>query len=383
MKKILIVHNKYLETGGEDVSVLNEIEILKKYFTVETIFFNNSFKFNLNNLKAFLTLKNLHSQKKLEEKISDFNPDLVYVHNIWFKASLSVLDLLDTQKIKYIIKLHNFRYFCTRNFLAKNHSSDLVCKACGFRKKLKFFNKYYKNSYLKSFLVIRFGKKYINKIRKSNLLVLTKFHKDFLINLGFSKENIHISNNFMNIEMYDQLFNRVSPSLKNIIFAGRISEEKGVLELIESFKKSKLSEYTLEIIGTGPMLKKLSLKNKTHNIKFTGHIDNKLVLEKVSTSTAVVAPSKLFEGQPTVLCEASFLGKPSIYFDNGGIGEFYPNDYPLSCNQRNISDLVDKLNSILDLSFSEKWGVRNKKFIEEKLNEDFLINNFKNIIDSI
>ena len=38
MKKILIVHNKYLDTGGEDVSVLNEIEILKKYFTVETIF---------------------------------------------------------------------------------------------------------------------------------------------------------------------------------------------------------------------------------------------------------------------------------------------------------------------------------------------------------
>lgn len=383
MKKILVVHNKYLETGGEDISVVNEIEVLKKYFIVETIFFNNNFKINFNNLKAFLTLKNFQSQKILEEKIFEFNPDIVYIHNIWFKASLSVLDLLDTHKIKYIIKLHNFRYFCTSSFLAKNHSSDLICKACGFRKNLKFFNKYYKNSYLKSFLAIRFGKKYINKIRKSNLIVLTKFHRNFLINLGFSKENIFISNNFMNKKLYDKLIDGISLSSKNIIYAGRISEEKGIPELIESFKKSNLSEYTLEIIGTGPILKKLSLNNKTHKIIFTGHIDNKLVLEKISKSRAVVIPTKLFEGQPTVLCEASFLGKPSIYFENGGIGEFYPTDYPLVCNQESITNLVSRLNMITDLSFSEEWGARNKKFIEEKLNENLLIKNFKKIIDSI
>jgi len=30
MKKILVVHNKYRERGGEDIAVDNEINILKK-----------------------------------------------------------------------------------------------------------------------------------------------------------------------------------------------------------------------------------------------------------------------------------------------------------------------------------------------------------------
>ena len=34
MKKILIVHNKYQNIGGEDIAVENEIEILKKYYKV-------------------------------------------------------------------------------------------------------------------------------------------------------------------------------------------------------------------------------------------------------------------------------------------------------------------------------------------------------------
>ena len=32
MKKILIVHNKYRNLGGEDIAVIQEIEVLKKLF---------------------------------------------------------------------------------------------------------------------------------------------------------------------------------------------------------------------------------------------------------------------------------------------------------------------------------------------------------------
>ena len=39
-KRILIVHNKYNNLGGEDIAVSNEIRVLKKY-TVEILFFDN------------------------------------------------------------------------------------------------------------------------------------------------------------------------------------------------------------------------------------------------------------------------------------------------------------------------------------------------------
>ena len=37
-KKILIVHNKYRNIGGEDIAVQNEIEFLKTFNDVKVIF---------------------------------------------------------------------------------------------------------------------------------------------------------------------------------------------------------------------------------------------------------------------------------------------------------------------------------------------------------
>ena len=37
MKKILVIHNQYRETGGEDIAVKNEIELLKSHYNVETL----------------------------------------------------------------------------------------------------------------------------------------------------------------------------------------------------------------------------------------------------------------------------------------------------------------------------------------------------------
>ena len=44
MKKILIIHNKYRTEGGEDIAVSNEIELLKKYFNVRVLIYDNKIK---------------------------------------------------------------------------------------------------------------------------------------------------------------------------------------------------------------------------------------------------------------------------------------------------------------------------------------------------
>ena len=41
MKKILILHNRYQNIGGEDIAVDHEIELLKNHYEIETIFFEN------------------------------------------------------------------------------------------------------------------------------------------------------------------------------------------------------------------------------------------------------------------------------------------------------------------------------------------------------
>ena len=55
MKKILIIHNKYRTEGGEDIAVSNEIELLKKYFNVRVLIYDNKIK-SISDILSFIFL---------------------------------------------------------------------------------------------------------------------------------------------------------------------------------------------------------------------------------------------------------------------------------------------------------------------------------------
>ena len=126
-------------------------------------YFSNNINQYLSQLISFITNRNKGSEKKLKTILSEFKPDIVYVHNTWFNGSLSIFDTLNEHNIKTVLKLHNFRYFCTKSFFHRNHLKDSkVCYACGQKKnRARIFNKYYLDSYLKSLMVVIYGKRYI------------------------------------------------------------------------------------------------------------------------------------------------------------------------------------------------------------------------------
>ncbi len=381
MKKLLLIHNNYRETGGEDIAVQNEVSILKKYFTVETVIFSNKVSNYFGKIPLFFSSKSKSSKNELQKVIKEFNPDIAYVHNTWFNASLSVFDILKEENVNTILKLHNFRYFCTRTFFHKRHIKDNdVCFACGQKKsKNRIFNKYFTNSYLKSLMVIFYGKRYF-KVLKDNdlkLLVLTEFHKNFLQNLGVQKEKITVLPNLINLK----LENVYSPESNYIVYAGRISEEKGIDELVKAFLGSNLNNLTLKIIGNGPSLKGLKKKYVGKSVEFINEVSNTDVLDIISKSKGVVTATKLYEGQPTLLCEASTLGVPSLFPESGGIAEFFPKDYVLSYKQFDYVDLQNKLKMLNNLEVLTNQGKKNKEFISNLLDEQILVEKYKKVIN--
>jgi len=381
VKKILIIHNNYRNIGGEDIAVKNEISFLKKYYEVETLYFSNKSNNLIRNLSTLVFRNNVKSNSKVKFAINNFKPDLIYIHNTWFQASLGIFDVIKNTNIKTIVKLHNFRYFCTRYYFSSNHlNNNEICKACGLiNSSVGKINKYFSDSLIKSLAVINYGKKYFKILEnyKIDILVLTDFHKKFLIDLGVNEKKITTYPN--NLQLDSKFSENDKINRDYIVYAGRISEEKGVEELIETFIKTDLKDLKLKIIGKGPNLDSLKETYQNIQIEFIGEKTNKEVLNIISNSRAVVTATKLYEGQPTLLCEASSLGVPSIFPDTGGIKEFFPEKYQLAFEQFNYEDLKNKLLLLNNKEEIKLIGKQNYQYINEHLNNNKLRKIFKGI----
>ena len=95
---------------------------------------------------SFLTNRNYKSEI-FKNVLNEFNPDLVYVHNTWFKASLFIFNILKKMDIPVILKLHNFRYNCSRYLLKKNHINKNEFYSYGMKNDGGIFNKYFQESF--------------------------------------------------------------------------------------------------------------------------------------------------------------------------------------------------------------------------------------------
>ncbi len=385
MKKLLVINNKYKTFGGEDSNIIDELVFLKNYFDVEYLEFDNSKKITFHDLKAFLSNSNQLSNNELNSVISKFKPNIAYVHNTWFKANLGIFDLLKKNNIFTLLKLHNFRYDCTNSYLTKNHLKDKIfCPKCGLTKKqLGFFNKYFQESFIKSYFAVRYGKKYYNILQNHpmKLLVMNEFHQEYLKNLGISNDRVSIFCNPINFEDNNLINNRKESEY--VVFAGRLTNSKGVNELLSSWKEVDQKDIILKIIGTGDIEKELIKNYEGKSIKFTGELSNEATIAQIKNARAVITATKMFEGQPRLLCEASSLGIPSIYPSFGGMDDFFPDDYNLSFEQYNYSDLKEKLNLLNDTNFLKNEGNKAYNHIKKKLNRDSLFSNFENILKEV
>ena len=381
-KKILVINTKYREYGGEDSNIVDEIKLLKKYFDVEYLEYDNKQKLKLIDVLAFFSANNKNSNKILKDKLKIFYPDIVYVNNTWFKANLGIFKVLKNHNLNTILKIHNFRYDCTKNFLSKKHfQDDSFCKKCGLKPlRNQFINKYFPSSYLKSFAVLRYGNKYFKILKNYPMTIFTlnNFHKDFLTSVGVEKDKIKILYNPINKQV-----NRPTEFTKKsneVIYAGRVSSEKGIEELIGTWSRSNTKDMKLKIIGDGELLVKLKDKFSSDNIIFMGFLEQKETLEIIKNSRAVITATKILEGQPRLLCEASSYGVPSIFPNFGGVGEYFPKNYSFSFEQYNYEQLKEIIESLDDNKLVAEEGRKAYEHINSLITESDTINTFNNLI---
>lgn len=150
------------------------------------------------------------------------------------------------------------------------------------------------------------------------------------------------------IEQYKKYIDKSKDKIV-ITYTGRMIEEKGVLKLIEAFKKleKKYSNLELNLAGSGPILDKIINENKnSKNIKILGKISHEEVLKLLGRTHIFVNPSAFSEGLPTTILEAGVMKCAVIATPMGGTTEIISNDdigYICGFEINEISEKIEKL----------------------------------------
>jgi glycosyltransferase involved in cell wall biosynthesis len=167
-----------------------------------------------------------------------------------------------------------------------------------------------------------------------------------------------------------------------LLYAGRIIKQKGIIELLSTFEKlcGKYSNIYLTIAGDGELLYELKEKYKNNSkIFFTGKLDfEDLKQWYLKTDIFVYAPIWP-EGLPTSILEAGLMKCAVVSSPQGGIKEIIENnkngllvnnmaelESALICLISNY-DLRKKLSSNLEEEVRKKflWSVTSKKAIAD------------------
>lgn len=146
-----------------------------------------------------------------------------------------------------------------------------------------------------------------------------------------------------------------------IIFAGRLSKEKGIEFLLENIDLSENSE--LHIYGDGE-LKEYVLSKANDKIIYRGFSNN--IKETLLSSNLLVIPS-MREGLPLIALEACAIGLPILASKVGGLPKLLADDQFLF-NFGNKSELNDKIQSI---SQNYSTLLERFKFVQKRTNDRY------------
>ncbi len=200
--KVLLIHTCYTERGGEDAVFESENSLLAyKNVEVETLLFNND-RYVLMNL--LLAPFNIVSYYRVIEKIKQYRPDVIHVHNWHFAASPSIIWAAKRCKVPVVLTLHNYRMLCPSGILF--HQGELYFDSLtgGFPWKA-VQKKVYRNSAVLTFwlsVTIRLHKRLGTWSKVDHFITLTEFARQIFLqsDIGIKSEKISVKPNFVKLQ---------------------------------------------------------------------------------------------------------------------------------------------------------------------------------------
>lgn len=323
--KCLLVHNYYQNSGGEDVVVHAEADMLRAHGheVFEYVRHNDEIvEYNLWH-RLTLGLRSVwahDSFSSLRRILSAEKPDIVHMHNTFPLISPAAYYACSEAGVPVVQTLHNYRLLCAAATLYRDGH---VCEDCLVRGEFHgILHGCYRNSRIAT--AASAGTVWFHRLLGTwdkhvhKFIALTEFSRRKFHESGIAAHKLVVKPNALTRD----------PEYKTTrgdyaLFVGRLSAEKGLLTLLAAWSRVPVF-LPLKVIGSGPQrveIESLLGKDALSNVQLEGRLSHEDTFAAMKRARFLVFPSEWYECFPTTLLESFACGLPVIAARIGAMTE--------------------------------------------------------------
>jgi glycosyltransferase involved in cell wall biosynthesis len=329
--RILLLHNWYRHTGGEDNVVRTEMSMLSRHGHDVALLDADNRDIGGVLSQARTAGAVAHSpivHRELRIELRRVRPDIVHVHNLFPILTPAALYATFEAGVPVVYTLHNFRLLCGGATLMRDGRPCELCVTGSPFQAVRY--RCYRDSRAASAAaawMIAFNRRAGTFQRKvDRFIALTQFAKSRFVHAGYPPERIAVKPDAISDPAGSSARGRsaagVSPRPgQRALFLGRLSPEKGVSTLLGAWTRD--IPVDLAIAGVGPLapLVGAAAEGSGGRIDALGFVSADRLHGELAAAQFLVMPSECYEGFGVVIIEAFAHGTPVLASNLGSMAE--------------------------------------------------------------
>lgn len=321
--RVLLLHNRYIQLGGEDSVYEAELDLLiQRGEKADTLLFWNEHLLDrsgiINQARTIAnTLWSRSAAERVKSVATQNRYDIVHVHNTFPTGSPSVYSAARSTGAAVVQTLHNYRLLCPNAlFFRDGH----ICEDClgKFVPWPGVSHACYRNSRAQTgvtaaMLTVHRARRTLD--REIDLFIaLTEFSRQKFIEGGLPADRIVVKPNFLSKDP------GAVTGGQGFLFVGRLDEAKGIRPMVEAWRH--LPGSALRIVGDGPLAGEArEAASSNLAITYAGRMNREQVLQQMQRHLALIFPSICYETFGMTIIEAFATGLPVIASRLGSMAE--------------------------------------------------------------
>ena len=325
--RILQVHNRYREPGGEAQSIANERRALEEAGHQVVLYQRDSREIDdlsvLGRLQVGLRASSSSQAcREIGAYIDDHRPDVAHIHNTVPLITPAIYAVLRARGVPVVQALRNYRFFCASGTF---YRAGRNCFDCAEGSPLPaVLHGCYRGSRLQSTAMAAMLVRNRLTMRQDidAYVAVSDFVKSRFVAAGYPEEKLFVKPNFE----FDPGLSTADSTPAHVFCFGRLAEEKGVDTLLRAWRHIPTP---LVIAGDGPLRAAVEAECRDpsmSHVRYVGLLSKAETGVYIRRAHFVVVPSRWHEPFGRTVIEAYAHATPVLASRTGALTELVSAD---------------------------------------------------------